>query len=393
MRILFLSRWLPYPADNGSKLRIFNLLRQLSATHDIDLVALDDSGAGSVAPAPLRALCASCQVVPYRAFRPNGPRAIAGAFSSKPRFLVDTNRTEVADCVARVVQAHAPDMVLASQLDMVPYALAMQGTPRVLEELEVSRYLDAVRRAQGPRRRIRAALTWWKLSQYLRRTLPKFALCTVVSGQEAANARRAVPGYERFAVVPNAVDLDTYAGDFGRVEPDTLVFTGALTYEPNLDAARYLADEIVPKVLEHVPGARLRISGRAPDDGLRHLSNRPGVELTGHVPDIRPLLARSAVSVVPIRSGGGTRLKILEAMALGTPVVATSKGAEGLEVHDGHDILLADDARSFADAVERVMRTPALRAGLADRGRELVASHYDWTVVGAQLRELIETVR
>src|SRR5262245_27862807 len=130
MHILFLSRWLPFPSDNGAKLRIFNLLRELSATHEIDLVALDDSGVRSVAPAPLRALCASCQVVPYRAFRPNGPRAIAGAFSSKPRFLVDTYRTEVADCVARAVQAHAPELILASELDMVPYALQVHGTPR-----------------------------------------------------------------------------------------------------------------------------------------------------------------------------------------------------------------------------------------------------------------------
>jgi glycosyltransferase involved in cell wall biosynthesis len=220
--------------------------------------------------------------------------------------------------------------------------------------------------------------------------LPKFAVCTVVSSTEAINVRHAAPQYDRLAVVPNAVDVSEYAGEFGPVEPDTMVFTGSATYAPNLDAARFLVDSVLPLVAEQAPTAQLRITGHIPRDAQRLLAQRPGVVLTGHVPDIRPVVARSAVSVAPIRSGGGTRLKILEAMALGTPVVATLKGAEGLDVRDGHNILLADDAQSFAAAVLHVMRTPTVRAQLAVRGRELVASRYDWTVIGSGLRGLVE---
>src|SRR5262249_51612383 len=172
------------------------------------------------------------------------------------------------------------------------------------------------------------------------------------SHKEALSVRRAAPNYPHVTVVPNAVKVAAYAGSFGLAEPDSMVFTGALTYAPNLDAARFLVEAVFPKVVQRVPTARLRISGRLSDTTPRSLlATRPGVEFTGHVADIRPVIAQSSVAVVPIRIGGGTRLKILEAMALGTPVVATAKGAEGLDVHHGRELLIADDAPCLAEAV------------------------------------------
>ncbi len=392
MRVVFLSRWFPYPSDNGSKLRVFNLLRQLAMAHEVDLVTFDESGRVSEVPEPLQRLCASVQVVPYRPFRPTSAIGLAAALATTPRFLVDTHSPEFAACVRRVLQPNRPDVVIASQLDMAPYALAAYGVPLILEELELSGHFEAFLNARTARRRLRSGLTWWKLSLYLRRVLPKFALCTVVSESEAIRVRRATPRYDRVVVVPNAVEASSYEGDYGPVEPRTLVFNGAVTYAPNLDAARFLVESIFPLVLSEVPAARLRITGRIPTPHMARLSGRPGVELTGYVDNIQSVVARSSVSVVPIRFGGGTRLKILEAMAIGTPVVATRKGAEGLYVQHERDILLADDASRFAECVVRVLIDPLLRARLASSARQVVVDHYDWRVVGVQLRALVDDV-
>jgi glycosyltransferase involved in cell wall biosynthesis len=170
------------------------------------------------------------------------------------------------------------------------------------------------------------------------------------------------------------------------------VYAGALTYHANYDAAQYLLADIYPRLAAKVPGLTLRVTGGTRGVDLDALPTHPGVHYTGYVPDIRPVVARSWVSVVPLRVGGGTRLKILESMALGTPVVSTSKGAEGLEVTHGENILIADDPRDFADSVTEVLQSPALRARLASGGRRLVETTYAWDIVGPRLRALVEQV-
>jgi sugar transferase (PEP-CTERM/EpsH1 system associated) len=392
MQVLFLSRWRPFPPDNGSKLRIFNLLRQLSQQHELRLIAFDDDMQDTPTVGPLRDICASVQFVPYRTFRPYSGRALAGGLALSPRFLVDTYSPQLSRLVAETVTDHRPDVIVASQLDMAPYALQTDGIPLVLEELEVSTHLDAYKRGTL-RQRARSALTWYKLAAYLRRALPRFAACTVVSDLEAANVHQASPAYDRVEVVPNAIDLDQYRGDFGATEPETLVFSGALTYRPNLDAALFFLDAIYPEIRTRVPGVRLRITGRQPDSLPRFLLDEPGVELTGYLPDIRPTIARSCVSVVPLRSGGGTRLKILEAMALGTPVVSTKKGAEGLDATPGLHLLVADEPAAFADAVVQLLQSPIQRRQLADQAHQLVRSRYEWNAIGARFQGVVQEAR
>jgi glycosyltransferase involved in cell wall biosynthesis len=385
-RVLFLSRWLPYPPDNGSKIRIYNILRQLSARNDISLIALAEPER-RVALEARRALgkvCSSVRILDHREFDPARPRALAGFLSRQPRFLVDTYQPAVAEAVADEVRRARPDVVVASQLDMLPYALRVPSVPLVLEELELSIYRDAARR--GPRE----ALTWLKLATYLRGVLPRLAACTVASEAERVNLRRVAPNFSRVLVVPNAVDVAAYTNDPpALVEPDSLIFSGALTYHANHDAMQYFVGEIYPRIRAAVPGAHLRITGGLPADPSG-LPDGPGVELTGYVPDVHGLIARSALAVVPLRVGGGTRLKILEAMALGTPVVSTPKGAEGLAITPGQDILLADTPAEFAAAVVRVLGSADLRSQLSLAGRQLVESRYDWPRVATELTSLVE---
>ena len=209
----------------------------------------------------------------------------------------------------------------------------------------------------------------------------------MVSDVERRLLARAVPGYHAVHVVPNCVNAGSIDAGAGPRVPDSLIFTGSLRYAPNHDAMQWFLNDVFPSVEAQVPEARLTITG---DAGHETPTSGSHVVYTGHVPDVRPLVAASAVSVAPIRVGGGTRLKILEAMAIGTPVVATTKAVEGLAVRDGEHLLVADTTREFAQAVVHILRNPTVAAALADRARRLVRAHYDSSIVVSQFVQLVD---
>ena len=304
--------------------------------------------------------------------------------------MVAAHSPELAALAERALKQHRCDFIVASELDMLPYALAQTGVPILLEDLEIAVYRDALTAHRSVRGRLRAQLTWFKLGRYLRRAMPRVAACTVVSEEERRNVQTIVPGYQRVSVVPNAVDLAAYADSYGEPEPNTIVFSGALSYGPNYDALHWFLHEVFPRIQQSVPEVRLRVTGSIQGIDLARLDGGSAVEYTGYVEDIRPVIAQSWVSVVPLREGGGTRLKILEAMALGTPVVSTAKGAEGLSVTSGVDILLHDDPGEFARTVCEVLGSRELRSRLSHGGRTLVQSQYDWKTVGADLRAIVQ---
>lgn len=392
MRILFLSRWLPFPADNGAKLRIFNLVRLLADHHQVELLSFADethSGMAAAAGAcPIPGV--NLTILPYRPFRSTSARALRGFLSSMPRFLVDTYSPAMAAAITATAQRCQPDLVIASQLDLLPYA-HLAGCPVVLEELEVAIHYDACRAHRSVGRRLRARLTWHKLGHYLRRELARVAACTVVSRREETLVRLIAPARTRIEILPNAVELPRYQGDFGAPVPNTMVHTGALSYRPNRDAVDFFLANILPAVQNRVRGVQLRVTGALPAD-LAERGAAPGVEFTGYVDDIRPIIAQGWLAVVPLRIGGGTRLKILEAMALGTPVVSTTKGAEGLNLVADDEILIADEPDNFARAVIDLLGSPARRAHLAVAGQRRIAESYSWQRVGQPFLELIDTI-
>ena len=391
MNILFLSRWFPFPANNGSKLRIANLLRQLGRNHQVDLVSFtareepsDMDGAGSV--------CRSVAVVPYLPYQPNQPRALTGLFSMEPRSVQATFSDAFQMEVDRRVTLSEPDLVIASQIDMIPYVRSRWGIPAILEEVELTTLYEQHSAARTSLARLRYGLTWTKLRRYLASVLPRFAACTAASSQELALIREAVPGYRgHLGVVPNGVDLHHYAADYGPYQPESIVYSGAVTYAANRDAVDYFATQILPSVRAAVPTVAFTVTGSTGNVPVAALEAQAGVRFSGYLDDIRPLLAQSAVSVIPLRIGGGTRLKLLESAALGTPVVATRKGAEGIDFVAERDILIADDAVDFGRAVIRVLTDPALRTALGRSAQNAVA-RYDWTQVAEQLLRLVDTV-
>jgi glycosyltransferase involved in cell wall biosynthesis len=385
MRILFLSRWYPYPPDNGSKIRVSGLLRGLCERHEVTLVSFCSPQERRIAP-PSSAGPVETLVCPYREFEPASARALLGYMSDTPRFLIDTYNAEM-DRLIRQALRKPCDLVIASQLPMAAYYPSFSGVPAIFEEAELGIYSPADNHDQSLWGRARCRLTWTKHTRFMARLLENFVLCTVASDVEHRLLASAAPRYGAIHVVPNSVEMEPVERVGSERLPDSLIFTGSLRYAPNHDAVTWFLNEIFPSVRSAVPGARLTITG---DPGPESPTPSEHVILTGRVPDVRPLLVSSAVSLAPIRMGGGTRLKILEAMAAGTPVVATSKAMEGLDAQHGEHLLVADTPAQFAEAVHRLLSDPAGARGMAQRAWRLCRSRYDTSVVVPEFLRLVE---
>lgn len=390
MHVLFLSRWFPFPPNNGSRLRIYHLLCGLAQRHTVTLLSFTEPSEPRPDLASLSAFCTHVQTVERRPFRPDRLRARLGFLSLTPRSVIDTYAPEMEALIARAVAA-GPDVVIASQFDMAVYHRAFRGLPALLEEIELGIYYDRWTQAAALGRKVRAALTWAKHRRYLAQLLHDFRACTVAAEEERQIVRqhvlrgRALP----VVVIPNGVDLVSYARTQEPPQQHTLIFTGSFRYFANHEAMIWFVDQVLPRIQAAEPATRLVITG---DHAGLPLPPAPNVILTGLLPDIRPWLARAWVSVVPIQQGGGTRLKILEAMASGVPVVTTTKGAQGLVARHEEHLLIADSADDFAAAVLRLLRDPALRQRLANNAYQLVRERYDWSTILPIFLDLVEQV-
>jgi polysaccharide biosynthesis protein PslH len=384
MKILTVSSWFPYPPDNGSKLRVYNLLAGLAKRHSIHLLSFAEPGEEALAPA-LTGLCDSVQVVAGNPFKPRAPLAAADLFRTMPRSYRQTYSPQMQALLDEAVPTS--DAAICFQLGAALYLRQHGSTPCVLEEVETTVIRDRYRlRRFGPGK-LRAWLTWSKYSQFVRRLVGAFDRATVVSDIERRSLLEIGCDPARIRVLANGVDRAAL------FEPNTpipghLIYSGSVTYSANREAVRHLVSDIFPRVQAARPDVLLKVTGRTEGVDLSEFAGR-SVVFTGQVDDIRREVASSAVCVVPLKSGGGTRLKILEALALGTPVVSTSKGAEGLALTHGENILIADTPLAFAANVIRLLDDPSLRQRLASNGRQLVSRLYTWDRIGSQLEELL----
>lgn len=388
--ILLLSSWFPYPPDNGARQRAYYLLQGLAAKHPVTMVALKDADQSSETATPVHAMCRRVITFPRRQFAPRGLRARAALFSPQPRSLADT----FDPLAQRTIQETAREKfgaIVAFQLSMAVYAQRLAHPAKVFDEVEAGLFADAFYNARGLAR-LRAGLTWFKYARFLNRLAGNFAALTIVSATEQSLLTRIGLDPHKLHILPNGVDCAASVNCRAPINPFTLIYNGALTYHANYDAMRYFTNEILPQIQAAEPRAQLKITGRAPQFAINEISKDNAVSFTGYVDDIRAVVQSSAVCIVPLREGGGTRLKILEAMALGTPVVSTTKGAEGLDVRDGEHLLLADTPEAFAHATVRLLRDPVLRESLTSAARERVCTEYDWNVIQKRMDQVIERV-
>ena len=389
MKILFLSRWFPYPINNGSKLRIYNLLSGLSQLHDVTLLSFADQPEASPEAPEVAAICSKVGIIPWREFNPNTMRARLAILSLKPRSVVDTFSPEMAQAITDALHAQHYDLIIASQLQMAAYYPYFQNIPALFEEIEIGLFHDQAFSSDG-KVRLRQSLTWFKLRMYLSQLLNFFQACTVVSERERQLLLQNISKFNNpVEVIPNCLNMDEYKIIKVEKKSNTLIFTGPFKYHANYEAMLWFVGEVFPFVLEQVPNAHLIITG---DHANLPLPSSKNITLTGYVDNIKTLIASSSVNIAPLLSGGGTRLKILEAMALGIPVVATSKGAEGLDVIDGEHLLLANSPMKYAECVIRLLKDENLCLQLTKKARMLMQEKYNWGRVLSDYLELIDTI-
>ncbi|MBN1202243.1 MAG: glycosyltransferase [Anaerolineae bacterium] len=397
MRILMITNLIPYPPTSGGQLRAYHLLRRIAEQHEVWLAAHLFSPDDAKGIPHLETFCH--RVITGRMQRRHPVAHLPGllrfALAGWPLELKFPRSTELIDKLRHLLADTSFDIV---QIEESRLALYRELLPKntqsrcVLAFYDIGFHqMDRIARVT-PMGIMKARM--WLQSRQMRRWEPRYAArfdyCITVSEGDrnlliGANPRLQVE------VIPNGVDTKALQPLPDADGPPALLFVGAMHYTPSRDAALYLCDEVLPRVWQRVPAAEAWIVGADPPERLKHVdANR--VHVAGWVDDVQPYYRRCRVCVTPLRAGGGTRLKILEAMALGRPVVSTALGREGLDVIDGEHLLVADDPDQIAEQIARLLNDPALVERITTKGRRLVEDHYDWDAIAAQQMELYERV-
>lgn len=398
-KVLFLAPQLPYPPHKGTTLRNYNLIAGLSEQHEIDLLTFGER----VDPdSPLVRLCRRIDAVPAPG-RSMATRALTTLFSPQPDMALRLRSPHFAHRLAVWLRERDYDVIHIAAIEMARYGLsARRLAPRArivfddhnCEWLLQRRTFEAERQLKGwSLGAIYSLIQTWKLKRYERQVCRAVDRISAVSEADAAAIRQLDPSLS-IAVVTNGVDTQAYRPD--AVEPmafagPALVFSGTMDFRPNVDAALWFAANVLPKVRAAIPSAEFVVVGQRPHARLDPLRTQPGVRLTGAVDAVRPYIAGATVYVVPLRMGGGTRLKVLEAMAMSQAIVSTSMGVDGFEIEHGREALIADDPDRFAAEVVRLIGDAAQRRTLGARGREFVEARYDWKAITPKMDAIYRT--
>ena len=397
MRILVITDYLPYPLISGDRIRVYNLLRRIAYHHTVSLVGFLQRPDDAVGINHLRAFCADVHCVPISRRHPlsHVPGLLRCAVESRPLELNFLRSTELLATVRRLIAKIDYDVVQIEHSRMAPYLEAVPLGSHVARVLDLhnvtsSQYERLARIELTPIGRIRS----WLYSRMMRRWEPQYAerfdSCLAVSNQDREELLSANPRL-RVEVIPNGVDTNLFKPFAPSQGKPALLFVGNMEYAPCADAAIWFCRQILPRIRRRLGEVEVWIVGRSPPPELSRLG-RDGVHVTGQVEDVVPFYQRSSLSIVPLRAGGGTRLKILESMALGRPVVSTTIGCEGLDVVDGEHLLVADDPENFADSALRLLTDEAQSQKMAHQARQLVVSRYDWNSIAEQLLQVYAEV-
>ena len=391
LNVLIVDRSPPLDLMQGATLIAYHLFRRLRH-HRLTLVCPAPFEGIEATRISLEAMFDEVHLVP----RTRTITALAGAVEPAlvRRGLPTPGRGNEPDASRRLLQtvddlvrSGSWDVIHVRQLPMTGY-LPTTSIGRLVELIDAETL--ATRRASGARAWIRGLVA----RALERRAAATADILTVVSPVDAAAIRRVAPGV-RVEVVVNGVDTDQFApGVLGQVEvePDTIVFAGAMSFAPNVEAVTWFCREVMPLMRALRPGVRFRIVGRDPSPAVLELAEDPFVQVIGFVDDVRPWLAGSAVVVVPMVSGSGVKNKLLEAMSIGRSIVTTSIGVESLDVEPGRDLLVADEPAAFAEALDRLLGDPDLQASLGAAARLRVVEHYSWDACAARYDELYADV-
>jgi sugar transferase (PEP-CTERM/EpsH1 system associated) len=400
MRLLFLTPQFPYPPHKGTTLRNYNVIAGLAQRHTIDLLSFA-AEAAALPATPLDQLCRRIATVKQPS-RATSRRMLDTLLSPWPDMGLRLWSPEFRQQLAAWLRDGAYDVIQVEGLELARYVLnSNKRQGRIVFDDHNAEYLLQKRIAQAEIATrgwtvgvVYSSIQWRKLRRFERRVCQHADRIVCVSQADAAAVQQLDPAL-RPAVVPNGVDTEFYRRE--TITPldlprHSLVFTGTMDFRPNVDAMLWFAHEVLPLVKRRVPDVHLYIVGQRPHARLDALRADPAITITGAVEDTRPYTSAADVYVVPLRMGGGTRLKLLEALALETPIVSTTLGAEGFEVTHDRELLLADDAAAFARAIEELLAHHDRARALAVAGRAFAVEYYDWRHIVPKLEAVYGTL-
>jgi len=392
MKILFILPYSPVPPTFGGATRVCYMMKNASRHHELSILTWGDNNDER----DLRSYFGEnvhIHLVPEhwpRKFRRMGQ--LVSLFTPRSFFSMLVESTAMKQELHRLLAKNSYDIIQTEFTHTAAYDLP-SGAYRIIDShnVEYDNFRRIYEKERSPLRKLHYYYEFKKFKKEEREACLRYQSVFMTSERDKEILDRDVPEIPKY-VVPNGVDSTYFTPSEESPEPYSLVFTGAMSYVPNNDGALYFLDAIFPLILKQVPRVKVYIVGGTPTKKLLHHSS-DNVIVTGFVDDVRPYIRRSNVYVVPLRMGSGTRLKVLEAMAMKIPIVTTSIGCEGIDVHNGESVLIADDPQSFADSVIRLMNDQSLRRKLTENGYETVTAQYTWSVIGEQVEALYKAFR
>jgi sugar transferase (PEP-CTERM/EpsH1 system associated) len=391
LKIACITWTIPYPPDTGGKNRSYNLLRYLAQHHEVHL-HVPVWEASTVPPNLLDIMASFTMHQLSRSFTRKSYRSklIRGV----PAHVASLYTTQSVAEFQQMILADPPDLILVDEAHLAPYAWPLSQTPCILMRQKVDHlyFRDVFLRAPFGQEKAKALREWFLFRLYEIRLWSRFTRGVVVSEIERQTYLKLNPTLD-LAVIPNGVDISHF-----RVTPlptnqdPTILLNGTMSYYANVDAAVWFVEKIFPLILRRLPQTKLLIVGQNPVEEVQRLARDAQVIVTGSVPDMRDYLSQSNVVAVPLRIGHGTRLKVLEAMAAGRPVVSTSIGAEGLDAQAGKHLFLADNPTQFAASIIEILTKPRLAERIASDARQFVEKIYSWPIIGEKLNQFCQLV-
>lgn len=395
-RILALCQSLPFPPHSGVTNRTLHILIELEKEFAVTLVPFfraNHQGSREERRLAHRELVtrltAVSEPVPIGGESSRARRVLdhtRSVLTGRPYTYFEYESAQFTQALDRAITAASPDLFHLDSLDLYRYLPVLPSGPVACTHHNIESDLLRLRAARlNP---LLGRYVRWqadRLEDVERKVTATVAMNVMVSSVDEGRLRSMVPS-ARTTVVPNGVDTDYFRPAESPPTPGRVLFVGPTYSFPNLDAVEFLAHEIWPTVRMSLPDASLKIGGRSSPGHAARFSAIPGMKMLGHLEDLRPSLGDAACVAVPVRIGGGTRLKVLDAWAMGKAVVSTSIGCEGLAAVDGANLLIRDDAKSFAEAVRAVLTDPELRRRLGAQGRQTAVSRYTWPAIGETIR-------
>lgn len=390
MNILFLTPRLPYPPIKGDKLRAYHQIRHLSEKHNIFLLSFLESNDEQRHVPILKEMCREVVTVlktPWHSYL----STLGALLSPRPLQVGYYSSRVMSQEVISMLKRHHINLIHIQTIRMAPYAREIIEIPRFLDSIDLislnyQRRLKAKLSALTPLLR----MEYQRLTAYERQMIERTDFTSVVSQADLKEV--GLDLNPKVLCLPNGVDTDYFKPSRAEYEHGSLLFTGNMGYYPNVEATKYFCNSIFPGLLDSYPNLNFYIVGANPSKQVLRLAKQPSVVVTGTVPDVRPYYDRAHVFVCPLQSGGGIQNKVLEAMAMGLPVVSTLLSNGGIGAQHGKHILIADQPEKFAEHVMRLLKDSSLREKLGQAGQNFVRENFSWTVHSEQLDKIYQSL-